>query len=66
MTLRLAADRPPAPLPVRQALRTLELGVRDYIDQARVAASRVASTVNALARAGPGPDAATRADGAGY
>ncbi len=34
----LAADRPPAPLPVRQALRTLELGVRDYINQARMAA----------------------------
>ena len=34
----LAADRPPAPLPVRQALRTLELAVRDYIDQARMAA----------------------------
>jgi hypothetical protein len=34
----LAADRPPAPLPVRQALRTLDLAVRDYIDQARLAA----------------------------
>jgi hypothetical protein len=34
----LAANRTPAPQPVRQALRTLELGVRDYIDQARLAA----------------------------
>ncbi len=34
----LAADKPPAPPPVRQALRTLERRVRDYIDQARIAA----------------------------
>ncbi len=34
----LAADRPPAPLPVRQALRTLDHAVQDYIDNARMAA----------------------------
>jgi hypothetical protein len=34
----LAADRPPAPLPVRQALRTLDHAVEDYIDKARIAA----------------------------
>jgi hypothetical protein len=34
----LAADKTPAPQPVRQALRTLELGVRDYIGQARLTA----------------------------
>ena len=34
----LAADRPPAPLPVRQALRTLDHAVQDYINQARMAA----------------------------
>jgi hypothetical protein len=34
----LAADRPPAPLPVRQALRTLDHAVDDYIDHARMAA----------------------------
>jgi hypothetical protein len=34
----LAADRPPAPFPIRQALRTLDLGVRDYIEQARMTA----------------------------
>jgi hypothetical protein len=34
----LAADQPPAPLPVRQALRTLERAVHDYLDQARIAA----------------------------
>lgn len=34
----LAADQPPAPQPVRQALRTLERTVDDYIDQARIAA----------------------------
>lgn len=32
----LAADRPPAPLPVRQALRTLDHAIDDYIDQARI------------------------------
>ncbi len=34
----LAADQPPAPLPVRQALRTLDHAVGDYITQARMAA----------------------------
>ena len=34
----LAADRPPAPLPVRQALRILDRAVDDYIDNARIAA----------------------------
>jgi hypothetical protein len=34
----LAADRPPAPLPVRQALRTLDHTVDDYINHARMAA----------------------------
>jgi len=34
----LAADRPPAPLPVRQALRTLDHAVQDYVNQARMAA----------------------------
>jgi hypothetical protein len=34
----LAADRPPAPLLVRQALRTLDHAVDDYINNARMAA----------------------------
>jgi hypothetical protein len=34
----LAADQPPAPLQVRQALRVLDQAVTDYIDQARIAA----------------------------
>jgi hypothetical protein len=34
----LAADRPPAPPPVRQALRTLDKAVDDYVNQARMAA----------------------------
>ena len=34
----LAADRPPAPLPVRQALRTLDHAVDNYISQARMTA----------------------------
>jgi hypothetical protein len=34
----LAANAPPAPLPVRQALRTLDRAVTDYISQARLAA----------------------------
>jgi len=34
----LAADQPPAPLPVRQALRTLDHAVTDYINNARMAA----------------------------
>jgi hypothetical protein len=34
----LAADRPPAPLPVRQALRTLDHAVQDYVNNARMAA----------------------------
>ncbi|MFZ5871833.1 MAG: hypothetical protein ACOYXW_15080 [Actinomycetota bacterium] len=33
----LAADRPPAPLPVRQALRTLDHAVEDYVEHARMA-----------------------------
>lgn len=31
----LAADHPPAPLPVRQALRTLDRAVTDYVSEAR-------------------------------
>jgi predicted MarR family transcription regulator len=34
----IAANDPPAPLPVRQALRTLDHPVTDYIEQARLAA----------------------------
>ncbi len=34
----LAADRPPAPPPVRQALRTPDKAVDDYVNQARMAA----------------------------
>jgi hypothetical protein len=34
----LAADQPPGPLPVRQALRTLDHAIDDYINQARMAA----------------------------
>ena len=34
----IAADRPPAPLPVRQALRVIERHVDDYIATARMAA----------------------------
>jgi hypothetical protein len=34
----LAADQPPAPLPVRQALRTLDRAVNDYLIDARIAA----------------------------
>lgn len=34
----LAADKPPAPLSVRQALRTPDHAVTDYIQQARLAA----------------------------
>jgi hypothetical protein len=34
----LAADQPPAPLQVRQALRVLDHAVTDYINQARIAA----------------------------
>jgi hypothetical protein len=34
----LAADQPPAPLQVRQALRVLDHAVTNYIDQARIAA----------------------------
>jgi hypothetical protein len=34
----LAAARPPAPLPVRQALRTLDRAVGDYINEARMTA----------------------------
>ena len=34
----MAADQPPAPLPVRQALKVLDHAVTDYIDQARIAA----------------------------
>ena len=35
----MAADRPPAPLEVRQALRVLDHAVTDYIDTARVPAA---------------------------
>ena len=34
----LAANQPPAPLPVRQALRIIGQAVDDYIDQARITA----------------------------
>ena len=34
----LAADRPPASLQVRQALRTLTRAVEDYLEGARIAA----------------------------
>ena len=34
----LAANQPPAPLGVRQALRTLENAVEDYLNEARIAA----------------------------
>ena len=34
----LAADRPPAPLPVRQVLRTLDRAVTDYVSEARMTA----------------------------
>ena len=34
----LAADRPPAPLPVRQALRTVDRAVTDYVSEARMTA----------------------------
>jgi hypothetical protein len=34
----LAADSPPAPLPVRQALKLLDRAVTSYIDDARIAA----------------------------
>lgn len=35
----MAADRPPAPLPLRQALRTIDRHIDDYLDQARVLAA---------------------------
>ena len=34
----MAADQPPAPLPVRQALRTLDHAVEDYLSEARMTA----------------------------
>jgi hypothetical protein len=34
----MAADQPPAPLPIRQALKVLDHAVTDYIDNARIAA----------------------------
>ena len=34
----MAADQPPAPLEVRQALKVLDHAVTDYIDKARIAA----------------------------
>jgi len=34
----MAADQPPAPLEVRQALKVLDRAVIDYIDNARIAA----------------------------
>jgi hypothetical protein len=34
----MAAHQPPAPLPVRQALKVLDQAVIDYIDNARIAA----------------------------
>ena len=38
----LAADQPPAPLPVRQALKVLDRAITDYIDRARIAAEDLA------------------------
>jgi len=35
----LAADAPPAPLPLRQALRTIDLHIEDYLNQARIRAA---------------------------
>ena len=35
----MAADAPPAPLPLRQALRTIDRHIDDYLDQARVFAA---------------------------
>jgi hypothetical protein len=35
----MAADAPPAPLPLRQALRTIDRHIDDYLDQARVSAA---------------------------
>ena len=35
----MAADAPPAPLPLRQALRTIDRHIDDYLDQARVLAA---------------------------
>src|SRR5207248_11536414 len=32
----MTADAPPAPLPLRQALRTIDRHIDDYLDQARV------------------------------
>jgi predicted MarR family transcription regulator len=32
----LAADQPPAPLPIRQALRTIEATLDDYLHEARI------------------------------
>jgi hypothetical protein len=34
----MAADQPPAPLPIRQALKVLDHAVTDYTDNARIAA----------------------------
>ena len=45
----MAADQPPAPIEVRQALRVLNLAVTDYIDQARIAASELGSSFKPLA-----------------
>jgi hypothetical protein len=35
----MAADTPPAPLPLRQALRTIDRHIDDYLDQARIRAA---------------------------
>ena len=45
----MAADQPPAPIEVRQALRVLNRAVTDYIDQARIAASELGSSFKPLA-----------------
>ena len=34
----MAADQPPAPLKVRQALKVIDNAVTEYIDNARIAA----------------------------
>jgi hypothetical protein len=38
LTPLLTADQPPAPLPLRQALRMIDRAVQDYIEEARLAA----------------------------
>ena len=42
----MAADRPPAPLEVRQALRVLDHAVSDYIDSARIPAAQTRNSAH--------------------